>query len=150
MIIALQRYAFVNSQLPVQISLEMHCSPPQQQKIATMFHEHLGEMLLTSDDLTAEQRLRVSPFDLQRKVLLKGKTAPLVTEDVTQKAGAQRPLTSLFRTLRPGKGKAVIGTPPMPIQRSSTSEHEDVRSTASSLRRSSTTFHGSSMRRSGS
>ena len=25
-IIALQRYAFVNSQLPVQMSLEMHCS----------------------------------------------------------------------------------------------------------------------------
>ena len=38
--------AFITSDLPVHLSLEMHCSPPQQRKIALLLRNILGSRLL--------------------------------------------------------------------------------------------------------
>ena len=52
----------------------MHCSPKQQRIIATMLIEHLGDQLMTYDALCATGRpASLSPLDLRRKVLVKGK-----------------------------------------------------------------------------
>ena len=39
--------AFVTSELPVILSLEMHCSPEQQHRIAQMLVKHVGDALLS-------------------------------------------------------------------------------------------------------
>jgi hypothetical protein len=43
---AVAECAFVTSKLPVSLSLEMHCSPSQQKKIAEIMVEHIGSALL--------------------------------------------------------------------------------------------------------
>ena len=44
--VAVAETAFENSELPVILSLEMHCGPKQQHKLATMLLEHLGVAVL--------------------------------------------------------------------------------------------------------
>ena len=44
---AVAETAFVTSELPVILSLEMHCSAPQQKEIAELLRHHLGPTLLT-------------------------------------------------------------------------------------------------------
>lgn len=43
---AIAESAFKTSQLPVLLSIENHCSPPQQVKMARYFIEHFGDILL--------------------------------------------------------------------------------------------------------
>ena len=43
---AISECAFVTSELPVILSLEMHCKPAQQRVLANMLVEHLGPALL--------------------------------------------------------------------------------------------------------
>ena len=43
---AVRDAAFVTSPLPVVISLEMHCSRPQQVRVADILRETLGDQLL--------------------------------------------------------------------------------------------------------
>lgn len=71
---AVARYAFVTSELPVILSLEMHCSLRQQHRIAELLHHHLGDALLSYDELcTCSDPLLISPHDLRRRVLVKTK-----------------------------------------------------------------------------
>jgi hypothetical protein len=49
---AIAEVAFVTSDLPVLLSLEMHCSPKQQNRIAHAMVEAFGTMLLTVSTLT--------------------------------------------------------------------------------------------------
>ena len=44
---AIAECAFVTSELPVSLSLEMHCSPKQQHKLAKALEAHLGSALLS-------------------------------------------------------------------------------------------------------
>ena len=44
---AIGECAFVTSELPVILSLEMHCSSEQQRRIAAMLVEHVGDALLS-------------------------------------------------------------------------------------------------------
>ena len=61
------------------LSLEMHCSLPQQYQIAKLLKQHLGEMLLEYDDLVASGLAKeLSPDDLRNRVLVKGKVKSLV------------------------------------------------------------------------
>ncbi|KAJ3350701.1 1-phosphatidylinositol 4,5-bisphosphate phosphodiesterase delta-4 [Allomyces javanicus] len=69
---AIHKYAFVASEWPVILSLEMHCSSFQQAKIAYYLRNILGDMLLTDRIADGETALP-SPMDLRRKVLIKGK-----------------------------------------------------------------------------
>jgi len=71
---AIAEFAFVISELPVVLSLEMHCSPAQQRILANSMMDLLGEPLLLYDELVEMgQATELSPFDLRRRVLVKGK-----------------------------------------------------------------------------
>ncbi|CAK6436257.1 unnamed protein product [Pipistrellus nathusii] len=73
---AIDRSAFINSDLPVIISIENHCSLPQQRKMADIFKTVFGEKLvakfLFESDFSDDPMLP-SPDQLRRKVLLKNK-----------------------------------------------------------------------------
>eukprot|EP00966_Prymnesium_polylepis_P056273 1301956-Prymnesium_polylepis.2 len=43
---AIGEFAFVNHELPVVLSLEMHCGPKQQQKLAKHLADNTGQALL--------------------------------------------------------------------------------------------------------
>ncbi|XP_047518613.1 1-phosphatidylinositol 4,5-bisphosphate phosphodiesterase epsilon-1-like isoform X1 [Pieris napi] len=70
------RSAFVTSPYPLILSIENHCSLPQQQVMASTFEAVFGEQLVTSFlfdvDYTDEPRLP-SPEQLKYKVLIKNK-----------------------------------------------------------------------------
>ena len=68
--------AFETSDLPVLLSMEMHCCPAQEEMLSKSLIEHLGPMLLTYEELLADgfsTASRLSPADLKRRVLVKGK-----------------------------------------------------------------------------
>ncbi|KAL6031130.1 hypothetical protein STEG23_024746 [Scotinomys teguina] len=73
---AIDRSAFITSDLPIIISIENHCSLPQQRKMAEIFKNVFGEKLvakfLFETDFSDDPMLP-SPDQLRRKVLLKNK-----------------------------------------------------------------------------
>ncbi|XP_052042434.1 1-phosphatidylinositol 4,5-bisphosphate phosphodiesterase epsilon-1 [Apodemus sylvaticus] len=73
---AIDRSAFITSDLPIIISIENHCSLPQQRKMADIFKSVFGEKLvakfLFETDFSDDPMLP-SPDQLRRKVLLKNK-----------------------------------------------------------------------------
>ena len=71
----IKEHAFVTSPYPVVLSIEDHCSLPQQRKMASAFQEVFGEQLLVSPLDKAETELP-SPAQLQRKIILKHKKLP--------------------------------------------------------------------------
>ncbi len=76
-IISIERFAFVSSAYPVILSLEMHCSLPQQEKIAHYLRHYLGSKLHLPNDETFPFRnvdVLPSPRQLLYKVLVKGRT----------------------------------------------------------------------------
>jgi len=71
---AIAECAFVTSELPVILSLEMHCNPTNQHQIAVMLVKYLGSIIMTYDELAETGRAReLSPHDLRGRVLVKGK-----------------------------------------------------------------------------
>eukprot|EP00095_Tigriopus_kingsejongensis_P008940 snap_masked-scaffold199_size265817-processed-gene-1.12 protein:Tk08940 transcript:snap_masked-scaffold199_size265817-processed-gene-1.12-mRNA-1 annotation:"1-phosphatidylinositol -bisphosphate phosphodiesterase epsilon-1-like" len=64
--------AFVSSPLPVVLSIENHCSIPQQQKMAAIFKELLGDHLVTAPISENEGQLP-SPNQLRYRIILKNK-----------------------------------------------------------------------------
>ncbi|XP_051968281.1 1-phosphatidylinositol 4,5-bisphosphate phosphodiesterase epsilon-1-like isoform X2 [Xyrauchen texanus] len=73
---AINRTAFVNSEMPVILSIENHCSLPQQRKMAEIFKTVFGEKLVTKflfESDFADEPLLPSPLQLRRKILLKNK-----------------------------------------------------------------------------
>ncbi|CAK6981814.1 -phosphatidylinositol 4%2C5-bisphosphate phosphodiesterase epsilon-1 isoform X2 [Scomber scombrus] len=73
---AINRSAFVNSDMPVILSIENHCSLPQQRKMAEIFKTVIGERLVTrflfESDFSDDPHLP-SPLQLQGRILLKNK-----------------------------------------------------------------------------
>lgn len=74
---AIARYAFVTSPYPLILSLEVHANPPQQEVMARILQDTLGELLLSQPIpsrpvLGAGDELP-SPEDLKYKVLVKAK-----------------------------------------------------------------------------
>lgn len=67
--------AFKSSQMPIILSLENHCSAPQQQRMAELFIEIFGDNLL-AEPLPSHPLesgiLPPSPHSLRNKILLKG------------------------------------------------------------------------------
>ena len=110
MVEALAKYGFVASQLPIQISLEMHCSPPQQQKIAIYFRQMLGSMLLTPGELSDDAQL-TSPEQMLRRVMIKGKVVPLLSEEDPRRRPREHWTIRLLARLKSGaRGKAEGGS----------------------------------------
>ncbi|XP_057681356.1 1-phosphatidylinositol 4,5-bisphosphate phosphodiesterase epsilon-1 isoform X1 [Corythoichthys intestinalis] len=73
---AINRSAFVNSDMPVILSIENHCSLPQQRKMADIFKTVFGERLVTrflfEGDFSDDPHLP-SPLQLRGRILLKNK-----------------------------------------------------------------------------
>uniref|UniRef100_A0A3Q4I3A8 Phosphoinositide phospholipase C n=1 Tax=Neolamprologus brichardi TaxID=32507 RepID=A0A3Q4I3A8_NEOBR len=73
---AINRSAFVNSDMPVILSIENHCSLPQQRKMAEIFKTVFGERLVTrflfESDFNDDPHLP-SPLQLRGRILLKNK-----------------------------------------------------------------------------
>uniref|UniRef100_W5L4B0 Phosphoinositide phospholipase C n=1 Tax=Astyanax mexicanus TaxID=7994 RepID=W5L4B0_ASTMX len=72
----INKYAFVKNQYPVILSIENHCSVPQQKKMAQYLVEVLGEKLELSSVSAEESGLLPSPEALKGKILVKGKKLP--------------------------------------------------------------------------
>ena len=68
-------YAFSASDLPLIVSLEVHCSPLQQGIMVDIMEKAWGEYLLPIPDF--EPTCLPSPAELKRKILIKVKYAPL-------------------------------------------------------------------------
>lgn len=71
---AIADHAFVVSEMPIILSMEMHCTPEQQAKIARDLITCLGDSLLSYDEFLAMGKTpSLSPLELSGRVLLKGK-----------------------------------------------------------------------------
>ncbi|XP_063817712.1 1-phosphatidylinositol 4,5-bisphosphate phosphodiesterase epsilon-1 isoform X4 [Pseudophryne corroboree] len=73
---AIDRNAFINSKMPIIISIENHCSLPQQRKMADIFKTVFGEKLVTKflfESDFSDDPMLPSPWQLRGKVLLKNK-----------------------------------------------------------------------------
>lgn len=84
-------HAFVNSPLPVILSIENHCSVSQQIKMAAIFRELLGEKLITAP-INDEGSLP-SPHQLRHKIIIKNKK--LRTESSTNSKAALSRTTTM-------------------------------------------------------
>ncbi|XP_034731707.1 1-phosphatidylinositol 4,5-bisphosphate phosphodiesterase eta-2a isoform X6 [Etheostoma cragini] len=72
----INKYAFVKNEYPVILSIENHCSVPQQKKMAQYMIEILGDKLDLSDIKADESGRLPSPETLKGKILVKGKKLP--------------------------------------------------------------------------
>ncbi|XP_039402632.1 1-phosphatidylinositol 4,5-bisphosphate phosphodiesterase epsilon-1 isoform X3 [Mauremys reevesii] len=73
---AIDRSAFITSDMPIIISIENHCSLPQQRKMAEIFKNVFGDKLVTKflfESDFSDDPMLPSPDQLRRKVLLKNK-----------------------------------------------------------------------------
>ncbi|XP_064417101.1 1-phosphatidylinositol 4,5-bisphosphate phosphodiesterase zeta-1-like [Latimeria chalumnae] len=69
----IHKFAFETTKYPVTLSLENHCSPPQQEKMAFYMRNILKETLLDKTVGGAFSRQLPSPEDLIGKILVKNK-----------------------------------------------------------------------------
>ncbi|XP_037346556.2 1-phosphatidylinositol 4,5-bisphosphate phosphodiesterase eta-2 [Pungitius pungitius] len=72
----INKYAFTKSPYPVILSIENHCSVPQQKKMAEYLREVLQDKLDLSSVNVHECKKLPSPEILKGKVLVKGKKLP--------------------------------------------------------------------------
>jgi phosphatidylinositol phospholipase C, delta len=70
---AIKENAFVATDLPLVVSLEVHCNAQQQQLMVNIMKETWGNMLLAEPDGDALKHKRPSPNDLRKKILIKVK-----------------------------------------------------------------------------
>uniref|UniRef100_A0A8C6TKW3 Phosphoinositide phospholipase C n=1 Tax=Neogobius melanostomus TaxID=47308 RepID=A0A8C6TKW3_9GOBI len=72
----INKYAFVKNDYPVILSIENHCTVPQQKKMAQYLVEVLGDKLDLSSIRADELTRLPSPELLRGKILVKGKKLP--------------------------------------------------------------------------
>ncbi|XP_072551075.1 1-phosphatidylinositol 4,5-bisphosphate phosphodiesterase eta-1 isoform X2 [Salminus brasiliensis] len=72
----INKYAFINNEYPVILSIENHCSIQQQKKIAQHLKEIFKDKLDVGEFLNRESKQLPSPNSLKGKILLKGKRLP--------------------------------------------------------------------------
>jgi len=72
---ACKTYAFVSSEYPLIISVEMRCSKPQNARCGQIFREVFGDMMLEA--VADDREPLVSPEQAKRKILIKSKHAKL-------------------------------------------------------------------------
>lgn len=75
-IAAINKYAFVKSQYPLWVSLEVHCNPTQQEVMANIMKEIFGERLVT-ERLEGSDTQLPTPEQLKGRILVKCKTPNL-------------------------------------------------------------------------
>ncbi|KAK1785367.1 hypothetical protein P4O66_018743, partial [Electrophorus voltai] len=72
----INKYAFVNNEYPVILSIENHCNIQQQKKIAQHLKEIFKEKLDVGMVLNRDSKHLPSPNSLKGKILIKGKRLP--------------------------------------------------------------------------
>ncbi|XP_061697409.1 1-phosphatidylinositol 4,5-bisphosphate phosphodiesterase eta-2a [Syngnathoides biaculeatus] len=72
----INKYAFVKNDFPVILSIENHCSVPQQKKMAQYLIDILGDKLDVSNIKAEASGWLPSPENLKGKILVKGKKLP--------------------------------------------------------------------------
>ncbi|XP_054653561.1 1-phosphatidylinositol 4,5-bisphosphate phosphodiesterase eta-2a isoform X2 [Dunckerocampus dactyliophorus] len=72
----INKYAFVKNDYPVILSIENHCSVPQQKKMAQYLIDILGDKLDVSNIKAEDSGRLPSPENLKGKILVKGKKLP--------------------------------------------------------------------------
>lgn len=75
-IAAINKYAFVKSQYPLWVSLEVHCNPTQQEVMANIMKDVFGEKLVTEKLEGSEDQLP-TPEQLKGRILVKCKSPNL-------------------------------------------------------------------------
>ncbi|XP_042242315.1 1-phosphatidylinositol 4,5-bisphosphate phosphodiesterase gamma-1-like isoform X2 [Homarus americanus] len=75
-------HAFVTSEYPVILSIEDHCTLPQQLEMAWRFKETFGDSLLVAP-IDINEQLMPSPDQLKRKFILKHRKLPSGTDECT-------------------------------------------------------------------
>jgi len=80
---AIAKYAFFASAYPLILSLEVHCSLPQQIIMANIMKKTFGEMLALPF-ANGEKNVLPSPEELKCKILLKGCPERLLPEETEQ------------------------------------------------------------------
>ncbi|XP_023227625.1 1-phosphatidylinositol 4,5-bisphosphate phosphodiesterase gamma-1-like [Centruroides sculpturatus] len=78
----IKEHAFVTSEYPVILSIENHCTLPQQRKMASAFIEVFGDMLLTQP-IDKDEVKMPSPHQLKKKIIIKHKKLPEGTDENT-------------------------------------------------------------------
>ncbi|KAK8044240.1 1-phosphatidylinositol-4-5-bisphosphate phosphodiesterase delta-1 [Apiospora rasikravindrae] len=71
-----KEYAFQTSDLPVVVSLEVHCSPEQQEMMVAIMEEIWAEHLLPPVGLEDTEHIAPSLAELRNKILVKVKYVP--------------------------------------------------------------------------
>ncbi|KAL9589651.1 MAG: hypothetical protein Q9203_001550 [Teloschistes exilis] len=95
--------AFVSSQYPLLLSLEVHCNPTQQQAMVDIMVKELGERLVR-EPLVANALQLPSPEELKNRILVKVKAGP----DPSVSSGATPAPTRRERSLSSPYSKSVV------------------------------------------
>jgi phosphatidylinositol phospholipase C, delta len=116
-LLAINESAFKASDYPVIISLEVHCSPPQQMKMAESIKEVFGEQLVLAP-LNDSETLP-SPEELKHRILIKVKACSEDIADIHKSFEAalprnQRITSPITVPVRPGSlhSATSISSPP--------------------------------------
>ncbi|CAK1355013.1 1-phosphatidylinositol 4,5-bisphosphate phosphodiesterase 1 [Cercospora beticola] len=71
-----RQYAFYRTTLPLIVSLEVHCSPPQQEIVCELMQDYWGEFLVKLPDGFSDSTPLPSLENLRKKILVKVKFVP--------------------------------------------------------------------------
>ncbi|PWY94810.1 1-phosphatidylinositol-bisphosphate phosphodiesterase Plc1 [Aspergillus sclerotioniger CBS 115572] len=142
-ITVINRYAFISTDFPLILSLEVHCNPEQQLAMVKIMKETFKDQLVLEPLLTNTFVLP-SPEELKRRILVKVKTCDEAQGDMRQEsansfisAGRKRSSSSPFMRPMMPEYPAVSTLPP--LSGSSTAGPDGVDTFMSQDRRSFTT-----------
>ncbi|KAJ1735470.1 phospholipase [Coemansia biformis] len=94
-VVAIASYAFAVSPYPVILSLETHCSLPQQVRMASILKRYLGRWLVLAPVVAEHASELPSPNALKHRIIIKNKVLdPPAGRPVSLPAGLPPPLAS--------------------------------------------------------
>nr|XP_032834828.1 1-phosphatidylinositol 4,5-bisphosphate phosphodiesterase gamma-1-like [Petromyzon marinus] len=93
-IYTIRDHAFLTSQYPVILSIEDHCTIPQQRKMAQLFRQVFGEALLTKAVEGPADELP-SPSQLRNKIVIKHKT--IESQVLEESVGSETDLSNSLK-----------------------------------------------------
>ncbi|KAJ4927295.1 hypothetical protein JOQ06_015029 [Pogonophryne albipinna] len=96
----INKYAFTKSPYPVILSIENHCTVPQQKKMAEYLKEVLQDKLDLSGVNVHESKRLPSPEILKGKVLVKGKKLPANLDPSAEEGDVSDEDTASFKRKR--------------------------------------------------
>ncbi|KAL1969443.1 hypothetical protein VTN77DRAFT_8881 [Rasamsonia byssochlamydoides] len=118
-IAVIKRYAFLTSEFPLILSLEVHCNAEQQLAMVKIMKEILGEQLVLEPLLT-NCTILPSPEELKNRILVKVKTCDepegsggLLPERTTSFHGRKRSSSSPFVRSSGLESPSVASCPPL-------------------------------------